>query len=138
MKNYLNQGSTTALLNALTAVAMFSLAAFMPELALAQSSTDFKGLTNNAVTQSNGILQIVQVGCYIGGTIMGVSTLMDAKKYSENPASNGPLGKVIGKGAVSAGLLSAPTILANIQNSLVGTGQQQVTPQTFQKVQPGA
>ena len=132
MKNYMNQGSTTALLNALTAVAMFSVAAIMPELAFAQGGTDFKALTSQAAGESNGILQIVQVGSYIGGTILGVSTLMDAKKYSDNPGGSS-LGKVVGKGAVSAALLSAPTILANIQNSLI-TNQSKVQFQDFNGV----
>lgn len=136
MKAYMNQTSTNALLNALTAVAMFSIAAVMPEVA--NAAQDFKQLTSNAATQSNGILQIVQVGSYIGGTIMGVSTLMDAKKYSENPASNGPLGKVLGKGAVSAGLLSAPTILATLQDSLINgqTTKVQYSDTQFNQVQP--
>jgi len=128
MKKYMNQANTTALLNAFTAVAMFSVAALVPELAYAQQ--DFKALTTQAAGQSNGILQIVQVGSYIGGTIMGVSTLLDAKKYSENPAQNGPLGKVIGKGAVAAALLSAPYVLENLQNTFI-TGTTAVGPATF-------
>ena len=116
MKKYMNQNNTTALFNALAAFAVFSVAATVPEMA--QAAQDFKALTTQAAGESNGILQVVQVGSYIGGTIMGVSTLMDAKKYSDNPGG-GSLGKVVGKGAVAAALLSAPTVLANIQSSLL-------------------
>jgi hypothetical protein len=126
MKTQMN-ASTNALMNAMTAMAMFTIAAVFPDVAMAGGSAQqgAAAVAQDVATNVNqGILPIISIGSYVGGTVFGISTLLDAKKYSENPGSNGPLGKVLTKGAVAAGLFSLPTVMNNIQDSLFNQGGQ--------------
>ena len=117
------ESSKNALMNAMAAMAMFTLAAVFPELAMAADAQGAKDIAQGIADNVNqGVLPVISIGSYVGGTVFGISTLLDAKKYSENPASNGPLGKIVTKGAVAAGLFSLPTVMGDVQNSLFQNG----------------
>lgn len=117
------ESSKTALLNALTAMAMLTIASVFPEVAQAAGTGGAAVANDLAANVNQGVLPVISIGSYVGGTVFGISTLLDAKKYSENPSQNGPLGKIVTKGVVAAGLFSLPTVMNDIQDSLFNRNQ---------------
>lgn len=120
------QSSKQALFNALTGMAMFTLAATFPELAFAQAGQGVANVAQDLATNVNqGILPVISIGSYVGGTILGISTLLDAKKASENFSQfQGGMPKLATKGVVAAGLFSLPTVMKDVQDSMFNQGGQ--------------
>ena len=124
--------SKAALINAGVALGMFTLAMIIPDIAHAQSATGnaitnysstqtskgVKGLVNETVGNLSDILPAFSAAAYLGGTIFAISTLLDAKKYSEDPGQfKGGIPKIVVKGAVAAGLFSLPSLTATVADS---------------------
>ena len=132
MVNKQVETSKTALLNAVVAMGMFTLAVVFPEMAFAQQvptpntpSGGVQNLVNDVTGNLSGVLPAFSAAAYVGGTVFGISTLLDAKKYSENPSGfQGGVPKIVTKGAVAAGLFSLPSLIGTVKDSFFnGTPQ---------------
>ncbi len=142
MVNKQLETSKAALLNAVVAMGMFTLAVAFPEMAFAQgtvptantASGGVQNLVNDVTGNLSGVLPAFSAAAYVGGTVFGISTLLDAKKYSENPSGfQGGVPKIVTKGAVAAGLFSLPSVIGTVKDSFFnGTAQPQ-----YEKLQQG-
>ena len=129
--------STAAMVHASIALGVAAAVVAFPHLAHAApgfftgpSQTPPQGVKNLVAETTSNISQVLpafSAAAYLGGTIFAVSTLLDAKKYSEDPAGfKGGIPKIVTKGAVAAGLFSLPSVIATVGGSFFtasGTNQ---------------
>ena len=120
--------SKQAMINAGVAFGFAAVAIAFPDLAHAApgaftgtSQTPTQGVQNLVAETTSNLSQVLpafSAAAYLGGTIFAVSTLLDAKKYSEDPGQfKGGIPKIVTKGAVAAGLFSLPSVTATVAGS---------------------
>ena len=109
---------TNSLFQGLLMAGVVAAALPMPDLVLAQTST--QGLANSVTTIHTGINSIPNIIAsifYIGGAIMVGSGLLWVKQHAENPSTN-PLGKGVGRIAAGSGMIALPALGQWLNNSL--------------------
>ena len=139
--------SQQALINASLAFGLFAMAVAFPDLAhaappgdtgITSSQTPTLGVSNLVRETTSNLSQVLpafSAAAYLGGTIFAVSTLLDAKKYSEDPAGfKGGIPKIVVKGAVAAGLFSPPSVIATVASSFFTNNGQEFYEQLNQKL----
>lgn len=113
---------TNTVFQGLMMAAVVAAALPMPELAIAQTSS--QGLANSVTTIHQGISSIPNIVAglfYIGGSAMIGAGALKLKAHAENPLQE-PLGKGLGRIGAGAALIALPAFGSWLNNSLaIGT-----------------
>lgn len=109
---------TNSIFQGLMMAAVVAVALPMPDLVLAQTST--QGLANSVTTIHTGISSIPNIVAglfYIGGSALVGAGALKLKLHAENPVQN-PLGHGLGRIGAGAALIALPAFGQWLNNSL--------------------
>jgi hypothetical protein len=109
---------SNTLFQSLMMAAVVAAALPVPELALAQTST--QGLANSITTIHTGISSIPNIVAgvfYITGSMMVGAGALSFKRHTENPVTE-PLGKALGRTAAGSALIALPAFGQWLNNTL--------------------
>lgn len=90
--------------------------------AKAFSDQTFVDVSNNIVSSSAGLTNMIALLCYIGGIGLAVAGLFKLKAHVDNPGQ-APLKDAMIRLGIGGGLLALPFIVAAMQGTIAAGGQ---------------